>query len=140
MARIEAIRQRLENWALWSVRGAGGGLGYASVNVLASDTWSRGRYNGATIPVLDLEAEETDQAVKALRLSRSHLYVTLELVYIKGIGVRGAAKRMRRAEGTIHAQLGEADKAIQDWLSDKAEDRERQRVAAAAAAKKSFTP
>ena len=140
MARIESIQQRLENWALWSVRGAGGGLGYASVNVLASDTWSRGRYNGATIPVLDLEAEETDQAVKALRLSRSHLYVTLELVYIKGIGVRGAARRMRRAESTIHAQLGEADKAIQDWLSDKAEDRERQRVAAAAAAKKSFTP
>lgn len=140
MARIESIRQRLENWALWSAKGASGGLGYASVNILASDTWSRGRYNGMTIPTLDIEAEETDQAVKALRMNRSHLYVTLELVYLKGVGVRAAARRMRRAESTIHAQLAEADKAIQDWLADRADDRERQRVAVAAAAKKSFTP
>lgn len=129
MARIENIQQRLENWALWSARGAGGGLGYASVSVLASDTWSRGRYNGMTIPVMDIEAEETDQAVKALRLSRSHLFVTLEMVYIKGIGVREAARRMRRAESTIHAQLAEADRLIQSWLTEHADDKRRRQEA-----------
>lgn len=140
MARIESIRHRLENWALWKAKGRLGGIGYASVNILASDTWSRGRYAGMSIPVMDIEAAETDEAVQALKLSGSHLFVTLELVYIKGVGVMEASRRMCRSVSAVHVQLAQADKAIQEYLMRKAEDRERKRAAAAAGGKNSFTP
>lgn len=116
MARIERIRLRLENWALWKMRESGGGLGYHSINVLASDVWSRGSYNGMHIPHIDAEAAETDAAVQAMQLVKSHLYVTLQCIYIKGWGVQATARRMARAPSTIHAQLEQSDRWIEQWL------------------------
>ena len=78
MARIKHIQRRLENWAIWSSRGAGGGRGFATKSVLASEVWSRGSYNNVPIPVFEEEAAETDKAVSALKLGKGHLFVTLE--------------------------------------------------------------
>lgn len=128
MARIKRIQQRLENWALWKVRDDTGALGYATRSVLASDVWSRGSYNGMLIPVIEQEAEETNRAIESLRMRRSHLFKTLELYYIKGVGISGTARAMLRAESTIKAQLEQADHAIAEWLDDKANERERARV------------
>lgn len=63
MARLKHIQRRLDNWAIWTMRGASGGLGYATRSVLASEVWSRGSYNGVPIPVHEDEAAETEQAV-----------------------------------------------------------------------------
>lgn len=143
MARLERIKRRLDNWAMWTARGASGGLGYATQSVLVSDTWARGTYNGMVIPVLEIEAEETDQAVQALKLSRSHLYVTLECIYLRDLGIKATARHMQRADSTIKAQLEQADHALAAWFEARALELDKRRAAAAAAmaaTKRSFTP
>lgn len=135
MARLERIKHRLNNWAMWKSREASGGLGYATRSVLLSDVWCRGSYNGMAIPVLEQDAEETNQAVESLRLTRSHLYVTLDCIYLKDLGIKATARRMMRAESTIKMQLEQADQAIAQWLEDRAIEREKQRAQAALSAK-----
>lgn len=129
MARLEHIKRRLDNWALWKARQNDAGLGYHTRNILAVDVWSRGSYNGASIPHFEGEAVETDEAVTALKLGKGHLYVTLDCIYLKDLGVIETARRMHRAASTIKAQLEQADHAIAAWLDARAIERERQRVA-----------
>lgn len=129
MARLRHIQRRLENWAIWSSRGAGGGRGFATKSVLASEVWSRGSYNHVAIPVEDEEAWETDRAVTSLKLSKSHLYVMLVHIYLQDKGIAFTAKLMNRAQSTIKAQLEQADHAIAAWLDAQAEERERRRAA-----------
>jgi hypothetical protein len=131
MARLKRIQRRLENWAIWSSRGASGGRGYATRSVLASEVWSRGSYNHIAIPVEDEAAAQTDEAVRSLKLGKGHLFVTLECIYLKDLGIKETAQRMQRATSTIKAQLEQADHAIAAWLDAKAEEQERRRVAAA---------
>ena len=130
MARLEHIKRRLDNWALWKARMNDGGLGFHSRSVLAVDVWMRGSYNGASIPHFEDEAVETDEAVSALKLGKGHLFVTLDCIYLKDLGVQQTARRMQRAESTIKAQLEQADHAIAAWLDAKATERERQRAVA----------
>ena len=139
MARLEHIKRRLDNWALWKARMNDSGLGFHSRSILAVDVWMRGSYNGASIPHFDEDAEETDRAVQALKLGRGHLYVTLDCIYLKDLGVNDTARRMRRAVSTIHAQLEQADRWIDAWLQAEREAKHRAR-AQAEAADKSFTP
>lgn len=129
MARLEHIKQRLNNWALWKARQNDGGLGYHSTNILAVEVWGRGSYNGMTIPHIEQDAEQTDRAVQALKLGKGHLFVTLDCIYLKDLGVKQTARRMQRAESTIKAQLEQADHAIAAWLDAEAEAKERRRVA-----------
>lgn len=142
MARLEHIKHRLDNWALWRVRMNDGGYGFSSRNLLsvwAEDVWCSTTYHGARIPHFDDEATETDQAVQALKLGRGHLYVTLDCIYLKDLGVNMTAQRMRRAVSTVHAQLEQADRWIDAWLTAQREARDKAR-AQAQALKKSFTP
>lgn len=136
MARIEHIKQRLNNWAMWRARRDNHGLGFATRNMLANWMENAGevsRYGReATMPVLHLEAEETDEAVEAMRLGKGHLHVTLMCVYVKDLGVAGTARQMRRQPSTVHAQLEQADRWIEAWLQAKreAKDAQQQRVSA----------
>lgn len=141
MARIAHIKRRLDNWALWKSRQASSGLGFHSVNILALDVWGRSSYNGASIPHFDEDAEETNQAVESLKLSKPHFYEMLDCIYMKDLGVRETARRTGRGESTIHQQLDQADKAIDTWLSNSAEEKVRRRATALAAerARKSST-
>ena len=142
MARLEHIKRRLDNWALWRVRLDSGGHGYARQNVLAAvyDVWSRTTYCGAAIPHFDQDAEETDRAVQALKLGRGHLYVTLDCIYLKDLGVNGTARKMRRSVSTVHAQLEQADRWIDAWLIAERESKDRARAQADARMQLSFTP
>ncbi|WP_287919906.1 hypothetical protein [Comamonas sp.] len=131
MARIEYIKRRLDNWALWRSRMNDGGLGFKDRNPLAvwaEDVWTRNSYHGASIPHFDQDAEETDQAVQALKLGKGHLYVTLDFYYLKDLGVNECARRMRRAESTVHAQLADADRWIDAWLRALQEEKAAKRV------------
>lgn len=125
MARIEWVRQRLENWALWHERRHSAGLGYASSSVFLAERVDQSR--DVWVPVDEIEASETDQAVEALKLGYGHLHRTLQLIYLRGVGIKAAALTMRRAESTIHAQLARADLLLALWFAD----RKRQREAAA---------
>jgi len=127
MARIEWVKQRLENWALWKDRESRGGLGYATTSVLLSEAVDR--YREVALPVDEVDASTTNIAVESLRAGRSHLYMTLQLIYIAGVGVRETSRRMARAESTIKANLDQADHALSQWFGERSEQRE----------KKSFT-
>lgn len=120
MARIEGIRHRLENWARWCAKVEGGALGFPTTNTLAR---LAGRGSGYTtvVPTNDVEAAETDEAVKSLQFVRSHLYLVLTLHYAKGLEIHKVAREMGRAESTIKRNLEDADAAIQAWLVEKAE-------------------
>lgn len=118
MARIEWVRQRLENWALWHERGRGGGLGYATQSVLLAERVDGDRRD-AWVPVDDIEAAVTDQGVESLKLGHGHLHVTLRLVYLQGVGIKEAARRMHRAESTIKAQLVRADQLLAAFFAER---------------------
>ena len=120
MARIERIKLRLDNWALWKARLSSNGLGFHSVNVLAVDVWSRTSYNGSSIPHHEEEAEETNRAVDALKQGKPHLFVTLDAIYMRDWGVTETARNMGKSPSTIHAHLDQVDKFIDAWLSEQA--------------------
>lgn len=131
MARIEYIKRRLDNWALWKARMNDGGQGWRDKNPLAAwaeDVWTRTSYHGASIPHFDQEAEETDQAVQALKLVKGHLHVTLEWIYLRDLGVNEAARRMQKAPSTVHAHLEQADRWLDVWLRELAQQKQQRRV------------
>jgi DNA-directed RNA polymerase specialized sigma24 family protein len=119
MARIEYIKYRLNNWALWKVRESTGSLGYATCSVLLHEPVDGDRELRDTIE--DTDAELTNAAVESLRVGRAHLHRVLYLIYIEGKGIKEAARVMLRAESTIKANLGDADHALQAWFNDRAE-------------------
>lgn len=130
MARIEHIKHRLNNWALWRARRDNNGLGFPSQNILA--VWGAcaersNKNRESIIPVLHLEAEETDKAVESLKGGKSHLYETLYCIYVRDLGVTGTARQTGRAPSTVHAQLDAADRAIDAWLVALAQENERKR-------------
>lgn len=131
MARIEHIKQRLDNWGMWASRGEGGATGYATRSILAVDVWARGTYNGNVIPVFEWEAMETDRAITALKDTRPQLVRTVIGYHLNNWGVSELAHRERCKPSTIHARLALADQAIDLWLSDRDREREQARSRAA---------
>lgn len=119
MARIEWVKQRLDNWALWKEREANGGRGFYAATSFLKEGSSQGGYRETVIPVDEVDASTTNAAVESLRLTRSHLYVTLQLIYIDGIGIRATALKMAKAESTIKANLDQADHAISVWFRNR---------------------
>ena len=126
MARIEWVRQRLHNWALYKERESGGGLGFATQSVLLAERSSG--YRESIVPVDEVDAALTNQAVEALRPAREHLYLTLHCIYIRDMGIKGTARHTCKAESTVHSHLDQADVALSTWFGERAE-----------AKKKSFT-
>ena len=118
MARIAWVKQHLENWGRWSQQRESGALGYPKQSAFARLTPSAG-FNEAVIPVSDLDASETDEAVKSLQFRQSHLYIVLLLTYVKSLPCHQVAQRMCRAESTVKRNLEDADRAIARWLDDK---------------------
>ena len=121
VARIEYIKNRLNNWALWKERDGGGGLGYATTSVLLMERVDQSREINLYSTIDENDAALTDKAVESLKPERQHLYDRLYLIYISGVGIREAAWRQQCAESTIKASLDHADHALQAWFNAKAE-------------------
>ena len=133
MARIEWVKERLVIWGAWKARREDSGLGLPRINILLSmGGGGAGGYREAVVPINELEAAETDRAVESLKLVKSHLYLTLQYIYVRNTGIRLCAQRMGRAESTIKAQLEQADAEIARWYEVRREQAE--------ASKRSFTP
>ena len=135
MARIEWIKFRLVAWGVWKVRREDSGLGFPRANILLSmGGGGAGGYRETVVPINEIEAAETDRAVESLRLVKSHLYLTLQLIYVRNTGIKLAAHRMQRAESTIKANLDQADAELATWFDTRRVERERR------AQQRSFTP
>ena len=124
MARIEWVRQRLENWSRWCLQQDGHGLGYPSMSAFAR-LGGLGSRAEAVIPISSIDAGEIDQAVKSLLSSQSHLYRTLVLHYAKGYQVHMVAIKLGRAESTVRKNLEDADYALVRYLQDRRAMQER---------------
>lgn len=127
MARIDWIKYRLKNWALWKVSGNSGGLGFSSQAAFLAVMVDCSR--DSPLPVDEIDAEKMDRAVESLKLGQGHLYVTLHLHYIKGLGIQDVARAMDRARSTVNANLEQADHALQSWFNAHDEARQKQRPA-----------
>ena len=124
MARIEWVQLRLNNWALWKDRESSGGMGFKTQSSFLNEA-STDRYRESVIPIDDIDASVTNSAVEALKPDRSHLYMTLQCVYPRGLGIKETARRMCRAESTIKAQLEQADRALADWFVNRQESKKK---------------
>ena len=129
MARIEWVKDRLENWARWAVQRERGALGYPSQSAFARLAGRAGRAE-AVIPIDDVDASLTDDAVNALRWGRPHLYLTLQHVYVRGYEIAETAQHLRKAPSTIKAHLEQADHALSAWFRERSEQAEKKRQSA----------
>lgn len=127
MARIEWVKHRLNNWALWKEREDGGARGFATQAAFLNVT-PGGGYRESFVPVDDVDAAVTNSAVESLRDGRHHLYETLQCIYPRGLGIKETARRCSLAESTIKSHLDQADHALAEWFRARLES------------KRSFTP
>lgn len=127
MARIEWVEQRLQNWARWKIVRGGGMLGYAGVN-LAAAGGAREPWAAAAIPISDVEASETDEAVQ--RLSPGGLALTVIEHYAGQGGIKDKLQRLCCAEPTYHKRIDEAHRQIAGHILERQAQRraERERV------------
>lgn len=134
MARIDWVKNKLENWALWAARERGGGLGFATQSViLRGDLVDESRQ--ARIPVDEVEASVTDQAVSSLAAAHRAQQDTLVAYYIDGRSAVGIAQIFSISESTVHSRLASADRLLAAWFSARSE-----RHAAAAIAARPVVP
>lgn len=122
MARIEWIKLRLNNWALWRLRDIGGGLGFATMSVLLAEPVDRYREVNINETIDSSDASQTNTAVESLKLPHPHLYAVLQCYYIgKGENsVRATARALGRAESTVGINLDQADLVLRNWFSEHA--------------------
>lgn len=89
MARHEWVRERLDNWAMWLERSERGALGYPRQSTIAR-YMPTGGGDGAHVPVDEVQARATHDAVQGLRFGAPRLYL---VVYLRWVGdPRKAAK------------------------------------------------
>lgn len=119
MARIEWVKLRLNNWALYKAREAGGGLGFATRSALLREP--TGGYRESIVPVDEVDAELTGQAVASLKPARTHLYDTLTCIYLKDMGTKGTAARLGCAPSSVNERLCQADAALAQWFRERDE-------------------
>ena len=128
MARIEWVKDRLENWARWAVQREAGALGYPRQSVF-SRLAGKGTRAEAVIPIDSVDASLTDDAVNALRWDKPHLYLTLQCIYVQGREIAETARRLGKAPSTIKAHLEQADQLLAIWFRERADRASAQRRA-----------
>lgn len=129
MARIPDIERGLLNWARWRAQMQDGGGNFARVDFTTERVDGGGWDTPSPIPTNDAEAELYDKAVRALA---SELRQAVEMVYIKGGGMRDKARRLGVSEATVYLRIDKAHLAISGWLSEhkRAQDEQRRRTEA----------
>lgn len=115
MARLQWIKQRLDNWARWARERESGSLGFPKQSAFMRMAPSGGGFDAA-VPTDNLEASLTDSAVQSLRFTHPHLWLTLRLHYVEGFEIYRVALKMARAESTIKANLDAADHLLAQWF------------------------
>ncbi len=129
MARIEWVKQRLDNWARWKEREQSHGLGFYTQSAFLRMAVDVSGMRETTIPTDDVEARATDEAVQSLLAEYTHLHRTLVLIYLEDTGIRVASVKLCCAESTVKARLEQADLRIATYLRLKAQaQQERERA------------
>lgn len=114
MARIDWIEHRLLNWARWRLGAGGGRLGYAGVDMSNPTPGIRDPYSEAPIPINDIEASETDQAVQLLP---GELRATVIECYTGRGGEADHLRILVCAKATMHARIDRAHRLLADHFT-----------------------
>ena len=124
MARIEWVKHRLENWALWKERESKGGLGFASQSSFLNEAVAD-RYRESKIPVDEVDASLTNVAVESLRSGELELYITLQLKYVHrpALGHNDIARMRGVSVRSIAERVDRADHVIRQWFAARDEQR-----------------
>lgn len=133
MARIEWVKTRLDNWARWRCQMAGNGLGFSSQSSFLND--APGSDREARIPVDEIEASVTHEAVESFKDSRRAVYEVLYCMYPFGLGVSGTCRRLECERANVYALLDVADRLLAAWFAERTE----KQTATREAIKRSFT-
>lgn len=111
--------RRLDNWARWLTEGNRGTLGYPRQQAFARQMRVSVTADTAHIPVDDVEARGTHEAVEQLRrVGLTHLWLVLHCRWVgdprvpdrvrRPLGVRDTAAAMCVGESTVHAHVKKA--------------------------------
>lgn len=128
MARIEWVKQRLNNWALWKVQEGSGGMGFASQSSFLNNAPGESRPE-SRIPIDEIDASVTNEAVESLKVPRPHLYRVLQCIYPRGMGVKATARECDCQESNVYSLLGIADGVLATWFRDRLEKQQAARDA-----------
>lgn len=93
MARIEWVKQRLENWARWVVQREAGGMGYPRRAVFTREMGVSASTEWMSLPIDDVDAERTHRAVESIRLMHSPLWLVVQCHYVGDPQARPAVRR-----------------------------------------------
>lgn len=122
MRMLPDIDRRLLNWARYILMMQGGGN---MARVSTEERVDGEGYDAPTvIPTNDHEAEETHAGVQTLR---SELRAAVECWYLAPGGVSQKCRRLCVSETTLRERIGQAHRALAQWLSDKVQAARAQR-------------
>jgi len=124
-ARDEWIKARLDNWARWMVSGIASGLGYPR-RVAFMRNGGRSSTVDDGVPVDDVEARATHDAIEALRFEAPHLHLVLHCRYVgdprqpvnrrRPLSVAETCEAMCIKPATVYAHVARACGAIRARL------------------------
>ncbi|MBO9647376.1 MAG: hypothetical protein J7605_02615 [Variovorax sp.] len=117
MSRLQWVDARLQNWARWRSQMAGNGLGFASQASFLND--QPGSDREVRIPVDEIEASVTQEAVESLKVARPHIYAVLYCMYPFGLGVTGTCRRLECARSNVYALLEVGDRLLATWFTER---------------------
>lgn len=117
MARDEEIERRLQNWARWRLCCTGSPLGFAGVDLENADM-PRDPYAQAPIPTNDIEASETEEAVRQLP---DELFQTLVVFYIGAGSQVKKARHLGITERGMRARVEQAHRYLSAYFTGKNE-------------------
>lgn len=126
MARIEWVKAKLDNWSRWVVQRETGGSGYPKQSPFAR----AGGVSASTesmIPVDDIDASRTHDAVEGLRLLHSPLWLAIQCHYVgdpqaparrrRPLSTSEIADRMVLTRRAVQWRLEEADAKLAEVMN-----------------------
>jgi hypothetical protein len=118
MPRDEEIERRLQNWARWRLSLQAGSMGYAGVDLESAGMPRSGYDTPAAIPTHDVEASETEDAVKSLP---ELLWQTLVVFYVGAGSLAKKARHLDISERALHARVEQSHRLLSAHFTAKNE-------------------
>jgi hypothetical protein len=126
MARLEWVKVRLDNWARWVVQREAGGSGYPKQSAFSRAAGSSSTTE-SMIPVDDIDAGKTHDAIARLRQDNHPLWLAVQCHYVgrpwdrpsrrRPLSTLEVAEVLGVTPRWVQLRLEQADQALTQLLS-----------------------